>query len=159
MRERFPRAELLVVGNGPEDRKLRALAGPGVRMLGERHDVPRILRGLDVFVLASLNEGISNTILEAMAAGLPVVASRVGGNPELAVDDVTGVLVAPGDDAAIAWALAEYARSPGRATSHGAAGRARAIRNFGVPAMVAAYESVYRRWGAGTPGRAASARA
>ena len=86
-------ARLLVVGEGPEEDRLRAVAGEGVHFLGNRTDVPRVLQALDLFVLSSLNEGISNTILEAMAAGLPVVATRVGGNSELVEDGVSGRLV------------------------------------------------------------------
>ena len=139
---------LLVVGDGPERDRLGRVAGAETSFLGDRSDVPRILRATDAFALTSLNEGISNTILEAMASGLPVVATRVGGNPELVQHDVTGVLVEPGDDAAIAGALLEYAGNGSRAEAHGQAGRSRAVREFGIPAMVAAYENVYRRLGA-----------
>ena len=139
---------LLVVGDGPERGRLEGAAPHDTRFLGDRQDVPRILQATNVFALTSFNEGISNTILEAMASGLPVVATCVGGNPELVRDEVTGVLVAPGDDAAIARALLDYSRLPRRAADHGAAGRQRAVRDFGVPAMVAAYEDVYRRLGA-----------
>ena len=66
-----------------------------MRFLGERADVPDLMRAFDLFVLPSVGEGMSNTILEAMASGLPVVATRVGGNPELIEEDVTGTLVPP----------------------------------------------------------------
>jgi sugar transferase (PEP-CTERM/EpsH1 system associated) len=140
-------ARLLVVGEGPERARLERAAPQEALLLGDRRDVPAILQASDVFALTSLNEGISNTILEAMATGLPVVATRVGGNPELVQDGVTGILVPLGDEAAVAAALLDYAKNPGRTASHGAAGRQRAILDFGIPAMVAAYESIYRRWG------------
>jgi sugar transferase (PEP-CTERM/EpsH1 system associated) len=151
VRERFPRAELLCVGEGAEEEALRKLAGPGIHMLGERHDVPRILRGLDVFALTSLNEGISNTILEAMAAGLPVVASRVGGNPELVEDGVTGTLFPAGDTAALAEAITSYLSAPERRAAHGAAARALVIGRFRTEGMVRSYESAWRACAAHFP--------
>ena len=140
-------ARLLVVGDGAERPRLEREAGDTTIFLGDRQDVPDILRDTDVFALTSLNEGISNTILEAMATGLPVVATRVGGNPELVVPEETGVLVDPGDDALVANSLLQYHRAPRQRAEHGAAGRQRAIREFGVAAMVAGYEEVYRRRG------------
>jgi len=144
VRKRIPRAELLVIGDGSEEERLRQLLVPGIRMLGLRSDVPRILRGIDVLALTSRNEGISNTILEAMAAGLPVVASRVGGNVELVEDGVTGRLFPAGDGAALAEALAFYLGSPERRAAHGAAARERVVRIFRIEAMVEAYERVWR---------------
>ena len=93
---------LVIVGEGGERARIEAiLAEGGVRDLawlaGERHDIPAILRGLDVFVLPSFGEGVSNTILEAMSSGLPVVATRVGANHELVEDGVTGRVVAASD--------------------------------------------------------------
>jgi glycosyltransferase involved in cell wall biosynthesis len=95
-----------------------------------------------VFVLPSLNEGISNTILEAMATGLPVVATAVGGNVEL-VDDATGMLVTAGDDAALARALGRYLADAELRTAHGRNARAVAVERFSLPAMVAGYQGVY----------------
>ncbi len=92
---------------------------------GARDDVPEILRGLDCFVLPSLAEGISNTILEAMASGLPVVATRVGGNPELIEDGMTGRLVPQANAEAMAGALFHYYDDPALARRHGRAGRQR----------------------------------
>jgi sugar transferase (PEP-CTERM/EpsH1 system associated) len=151
VRERFPRAHLLCVGDGIERPNLERLVTPGIRLLGERHDVPRILRGLDLFALVSRNEGIPYTILEAMAAGLPVVASRVGGNPELVEDGVTGSLFPAGDDAALADAIAAYLADPELRAAHGAASRASAVRRFGTGQMVRAYESVWRACAAHLP--------
>ena len=101
------------------------------------------MRGLDVFVLPSINEGISNTILEAMATGLPVVAGRVGGNPELVVDGVTGRLYDPADPAGLEQALLPYLTDPALRQAHGAAGRDRVVQNFSLDAMVERYLDLY----------------
>ena len=106
------------------------------------------LRGFDLFVLPSKAEGISNTILEAMATGLPVVATRVGGNPELVVEGKTGTLVPSSDPAALAGAIARYAGSPVVA-AHGAAGRARACAEFSLARMVSRYADLVRHPGVG----------
>lgn len=145
-------ARLLIVGGGPERSRLEREADDATIILGTRQDVPEILRDSDVFALTSLNEGLSNTILEAMATGLPVVATGVGGNPELVEHESTGVLVEPGDHIAVAQSLRDYFRYPRRRAEHGAAGRQRAIDHFGVLSMVAAYEEVYRRCGGSTFG-------
>jgi len=112
---------------------------------GARDDVAQILRSFDVFALPSLAEGISNTILEAMASGLPVVATDVGGNGELIDAPQTGVLVSAGDDEALARALLAYASDRQRAQSAGVAGRARAERLYGLDSMVARYAALYER--------------
>ena len=140
-----PDARLLVVGDGPERPHLESIAGNGIIFLGNRLDIPIILQALDVFILPSLNEGISNTILEAMAAGIPVIATDVGGNPELVADDVAGFLIPPQDASAMAAALLKYSNNPELRTRHGKHGRMRAIQHFSVEKMVASYESVYRR--------------
>jgi glycosyltransferase involved in cell wall biosynthesis len=98
----------------------------------------------DVFVLPSMAEGISNTILEAMACGVPVVATAVGGNPELVVDAVTGRLVPAGNAEALARALHQLSANPDYAARCGAAGRARALDHFSISAMVRAYDDLYR---------------
>lgn len=147
LRDHEPDARLLVIGDGPERARLVALAGRGVTFLGERHDVPELLSALDAFVLCSLNEGISNTILEAMAAAVPVVATRVGGNPELVEDGICGTLVPPREPAALAGALRAYCTRPKLRSAHGAAARERAVERFGIEAMVRAYEGVWRRVG------------
>jgi sugar transferase (PEP-CTERM/EpsH1 system associated) len=144
VRSRFPEARLLCVGEGKGRARVEELKGPGVHLLGNRTDVARLLQASDVFALASLNEGISNTILEAMATGLPVVATRVGGNPELIAEGETGRFFAPGDDAALAAALLGYLADPALRRAHGLAGRARCEERFGVDAMVRAYEAVWR---------------
>jgi len=145
VRAAVPQLELLVVGDGPERERLMASAPEGVRFLGNRDDVPAILQALDVFVLPSTNEGISNTILEAMASGIAVVASRVGGNPELVEDGRTGTLFAAGDAGALADALHAYAASRDLVARHGSAGRRRAEEAFSIDAMVGAYGAVWER--------------
>lgn len=149
VRASLPRAVLMVVGAGPEELRLRELAGEGVRFLGNRPDVPELLRTASVFALTSLNEGISNTILEAMATGLPIVATRTGGNPELVESDAWGVLVEPGDDRAIAEALARYAAEPELAQAHGRASRERVLRRFSIEQMIEAYGRVWTRTASG----------
>lgn len=144
------RLRLVMVGDGPLRAEAQTLlAAAGVADLawlpGERDDVPEILRGLDCFVLPSLAEGISNTILEAMASGLPVVATRVGGNPELVGEGITGTLVAAGDPEAMAQALIALALDPARAVAYGRAGRAEVERRFSMDAMVGAYRALYDR--------------
>jgi glycosyltransferase involved in cell wall biosynthesis len=98
---------------------------------------------MDVFVLPSLAEGISNTILEAMAAGLPVVATRVGGNPELIQDGGNGILVPQGNPEALATAVATYLHDPHLLRVHGKSSRARAIEAFGLERMRGAYRNLY----------------
>lgn len=138
----------ILVGDGPERAALeRAIAEAGLQdviwLAGDREDIPALLARMDVFVLPSLGEGVSNTILEAMAAGLPVVATRVGGNPELVVPGETGELVPVGDASALAAALRALLDEPELAARLGAAGRERVRRNFDWPRTVAAYLQVY----------------
>lgn len=145
-----PRAVLLIIGEGPFRPELerliesRGLAGR-VRLLGERHDVPQVLAALDVFVLSSLGEGIANAILEAMATGLPVIATRVGGNPELVVEGSTGLLIPSRSPRALAAALRRYLEEPLLAAAHGRSGRARAVSEFALERMVSAYGDLYAR--------------
>jgi glycosyltransferase involved in cell wall biosynthesis len=142
------RRTLVIAGDGPSRPQLEAAIadlglGDSVRLLGERDDIPLILRALDVFVLSSIGEGISNAILEAMATGLPVIATRVGGNTELVRDGLTGCLIEPRRPEALSEALSAYFDDPPRARAHGAAGRARAAEEFGLERMLAAYVGLY----------------
>ena len=114
-----------------------------VDLVGSRLDVPELLRAMDVFVLPSLAEGISNTILEAMASGLPVVATEVGGNADLVTREVSGLLVPAAEPGAMAAALLRLARDPARAAAMGDAGRVRVERDFSMRAMVARYQGLY----------------
>jgi len=142
------RLRLVMVGEGPLRAEAQAaLAHGGVGELawlpGERSDVPDVMRGLDCFVLPSLAEGISNTILEAMATALPVVATDVGGNSDLVKAGKTGLMVPPADVEAMAEALVWMAQDPARAAVMGGAGRAVVESRFSLPAMVARYQGLY----------------
>jgi len=147
-----PRARLALVGDGAlraavESRLREGGAWEAASLPGAREDVAEQLRGLDAFALPSKAEGISNTILEAMASGLPVVATRVGGNPELVEEGRTGFLVPSSDPAALAAALARYAEDPALAAAHGAAGRERALSAFSLDRMVERYTALYDEGG------------
>lgn len=111
---------------------------------GSRDDIPELLRDIDVFMLGSRREGISNTVLEAMASGLPVVATATGGNLELVLDGVTGRLVPPGDVHALARALLPYAADAPLRRTHGAAARRRVEQEFSLERMLTDYEALYR---------------
>ena len=144
------RMRLLIAGDGPLRPDIeRALRDGGVAdlawMAGERDDAPELMRGLDAFVLPSRAEGISNTILEAMATALPIVATDVGGNAELLDDARTGRLVKAGDVEAMARALLDDFEEPARARSRGRAARAEVEARFSLDRMVAAYGNVYDR--------------
>jgi glycosyltransferase involved in cell wall biosynthesis len=110
---------------------------------GERTDIADVMRSLDLFVLPSLGEGSSNTILEAMACGRPVVATRVGGSPELVEEGQTGVLVPPADPTAMAGAIGAYFADPGQLARHGRAARKRVEQHFSMETMVNGYLAVY----------------
>jgi sugar transferase (PEP-CTERM/EpsH1 system associated) len=143
-------ARLVLVGEGPLRAAAQAVlddAGAGhlAWLPGERGDVADVMRGLNCFVLPSLAEGISNTILEAMATGLPVVATRVGGNAELVGDGRTGVLVPAAQPEPLAQALLALWRNPGQAQAMGRAGRADVEARFSMQAMVGAYQGLYDR--------------
>lgn len=144
------RLRLVLVGDGPllEDAHtvLRAAGMSALAWLpGERSDVPTILRGLDCFVLPSLAEGISNTILEAMASGLPVIATAVGGNTELVEPGRTGELVPPGDPEALTEKILGYSQNIEAARAAGRAGRKRVERQYSLADMVDRYEALYTR--------------
>jgi glycosyltransferase involved in cell wall biosynthesis len=111
--------------------------------MGHRDDVPALLSASDLFVLPSASEASPNVVLEAMAASLPVVASRVGGIPELVVDGVTGHLVPPGDPDALAAALLDLLDHPERGITFGSAGRARIAREYSFERMVMQFETLY----------------
>lgn len=140
-----PDVKLLIVGEGPERPRLEALQDEHCLLLGNRLDVPAVLQTLDVFVLTSFNEGISNTILEAMATGIPVVATNVGGNPELVIDGKTGILLPPKQPQQLTAILLRYARNPSLRQAHGSYGRKKVMEQFGLRQMTHKYEAVYQR--------------
>jgi len=141
VRERHPDAVLVVLGEGPERDALEALAGDGVYLLGRVPDVAAWLRRAELLVHPARWEGFGLAVLEAMLAGLPVVASRVSSTPELVVDRVTGLLVPPDDPAALATAIVAVLDRPGEL---GHAGRERARREFSVDRMAGKTIDVYR---------------
>lgn len=139
---------LLLVGEGPERARLEALAADlgissQVRLLGHRDDVTSLLAAMDIFVLPSLNEGMSNTLLEAMATGLPCVVSNVGGNLELVDHDAEGYLFASGDEQALREHLARLCKDASLRKRLGDAGRARVEGEFSIEAMIERYENLY----------------
>ncbi len=110
---------------------------------GNRDDIPELLRGFDLFVLPSLNEGISNTVLEAMASGLAVIATDVGGNPELVIDGETGSLIPRSEASTLADVIDAYAADPARVRREGQAGRVRVEKHFSLDAMISTYAKLY----------------
>lgn len=140
---------LVIVGDGPTRRDLERCCGdrgltPHVVFLGQRLDVPRILRGSDVFVLPSEAEGFGRVILEAMAATKPVVASRVGGIQEIVVHGETGFLVSPRNPRELAERLLELLDDPQRAAELGHAGRRRLLEHFSMQSMMDETLAIYR---------------
>ncbi len=142
------RLRLLIIGEGSTRAKcIDMLREAGAETLGwlpgERADIPDLMRAMDVFVLPSLGEGISNTILEAMSTSLPVIATRVGGNAELVKEGVTGTLIPPDAPAALMAAILSYYRHPELVASHGAAAREKIQASFSMDAMTNGYLRVY----------------
>lgn len=115
-----------------------------VRFLGARTEIPELLGASDISILASHEEGFSNAIIEAMAAGLPLVVSDVGGNAEAVIDGITGLVVPPRDPASLSSAIRRLARDPQLRARMGAAGRDRAESRFTLAACVDCYETLYR---------------
>lgn len=134
-----------IAGDGPDRTAVAAEAPAALELLGERTDVPELLTSADVFVLPSLSEGMPMSILEAMAAGLPVVASRVGGVPELVIESETGLLVEPGDEKALASALQRLLEDRELRERMGAAGRERVQREFDLAGFHREHLDLYER--------------
>jgi glycosyltransferase involved in cell wall biosynthesis len=138
-----------VVGYGPEEQRLKEMAeklglGERVRFAGYQQDVWAWLAACDVFALSSDWEGMPNAVLEAMAAGLPVVATAVGGTPDVVVQGATGLLVPPDDAKALAAALDRLIHDPGLRRTMGAAGRQRVRARFSLQQMVERTQALYR---------------
>ena len=139
---------LVIIGEGELRPKLEARIAEDdlrgrVHLLGERSNVSELLKGLNVYVISSIAEGISNTLLEAMATGLPIVATRAGGNSELVEHGVNGILVPVGDADALAQAMSGYLNDPVLGARHAMASRQRAIERFSLEGMGVQYQELY----------------
>jgi glycosyltransferase involved in cell wall biosynthesis len=142
-------ARLLVIGDGELRAKLDASAArlgvaSTIMWLSDRSDVPRLLHGLDVLALSSRTEGYSIALLEGAAAGVPMVATDVGGNREIVADGVTGVVVPHGDEVALSRALLDLLNDPPRRARYGAAAAAWAAQAAGIDTMQRRYADLYR---------------
>ena len=141
--------KLVIVGDGILKEELKQKSRilsitDNTIFLGERHDVPELLATFDLFVLPSLTEGISLTLLEAMSAGLPIVATNVGGNPEIVIDNKSGMIVPPQNINSMANAIIRIMSDKDTAKQMGLAGKIRAQERFSIEAMVSQYEQLYR---------------
>jgi sugar transferase (PEP-CTERM/EpsH1 system associated) len=148
LRQRGRDVVAVIAGEGPLRPDLQGRISQlglerNVRLLGHRGDVENVFSGIDVFVQPSKSEGMSNTILEAMASGLPVIATHVGGADELVIDGETGTLVPPSDPLPLANAIDRLVADAALRHSMGAASRARAHEQFSLERMVSNYQSFY----------------
>ena len=153
MRAARPEVEFVVVGDGPLRGELEAQAarlglGPHLHLLGERSPVAALLRGFDVYVISSIIEGMPNALLEALALERPVVATRVGGIPEIVTHGESGLLVPPANPAAMADAILRLLDDPRLAASCGAAGRRTVETRYGLDAMAARFTALYEEMAA-----------
>lgn len=140
--------KILVVGTGHMEKMLRGIAedlniSENVVFAGDTKDVQRFYRCMDVYVLPSIAEGISNTILEAMSSGLPVIATRTGGSPELVDEGMTGFLFTPGDCKELAGRISFYCDNFSALMEHGFNARIRAEEKFSLSRMIKEYERLY----------------
>ena len=146
--EEIPNVAFLLIGDGPLRSQFEHMGNElgineHVRFLGKRNDVPLLIANMDISVLSSTSEGLSNVILESMAAGKPVVVTSVGGNSEIVVNGENGYLVPPADAPALAKAIIRLLKNPEEATRMGKRGRQMAQEKFTVEAMVKSYEQLY----------------
>ncbi len=152
----IPKAHFVLVGDGQlrgdcgELTRSLGISG-SVHFLGKRDDVAEILAQLDVSVLCSTSEGFSNVILESMAAGKPVIATNIGGNPEMVIDRITGHLVPPADSGSLAEAIASLLNDPDMRRRMGENARRQVEERFSIPAMVKGYEHLYQNLAAKLP--------
>lgn len=146
---RIPQARFVLIGDGPMRPALEALAASlelsdRVLFLGDRRDIPAVLAALDISVMPSSSESLSNVIMESMAAGIPVVASRVGGNSELVQEGKTGLLFPSGDEAQFAAALETLLARPELRKQFGGSARDRALAEYTIPRVRDRYQDLYR---------------
>jgi sugar transferase (PEP-CTERM/EpsH1 system associated) len=140
--------KLVIAGDGPDAPTLKETARrlgveSSVQWLGTRDDIPEIIGAMDVFALTSKNEGISNTVLEAMACGVPVVVSRVGGNPEIVVDGRTGYLYEAGNLDELVGLIDQLVSDREHRLEKGSGARQHVLENFSIETMVRRYEQTY----------------
>lgn len=145
IRAAHPDALLLLLGTGEEEAKLKQMAGEGVRFNGRTEDIAPFLKAADLFVLPSATEGLSNALLEAMAAALPPVATAVGGAPDLIEDGVHGVLVQPDTPAELQAALLMLLNDAGLRAKIGQAARTQVGRAYALPVVADRLAALYRR--------------
>ena len=146
---RVPRARFVFVGDGPLrsslDNQARSMGlGGCIRWLGFRRDIPALLEATDLFVRPSLEDAFPTVLLEAMAMGLPVVASRVGGIPEIVIPGQTGTLVEAGDAPGLAQAVSDLLLQPTERAACGEAARRRAQAEFSIQNWLSRLEALYR---------------
>lgn len=148
--QEMPGVKFLIAGEGEGEIKRKMLStieslglGDSIRILGFRSDVPKLLRAFDIFVLSSISEGLPLCVAEAMAAARPVVATRVGGLPEVVRDGHNGYLVEPGDPRALAERTLHLLRNRELRLSMGEAGHRIALSRFSLEAMISRYETLY----------------
>jgi glycosyltransferase involved in cell wall biosynthesis len=147
LKDRFP-CHALIVGGGRREAEVKQMAASmglagQMHFLGSRRDVPDLLQAMDIFVLPSYNEGLSLALLEAMAAGLPVIVSRVGGNPEVVTDGATGLLIPPRDAEALAQALERLMADPARAKEMGENARRLVEVNYSLERLGREINGIY----------------
>jgi len=150
LRGSFPALRLLIVGEGPDREAIEQMVrrydlGEVVTMAGQQTDMPAAYASMDIFVLPSLNEGLPMTLLEAMAAGKPIIATRVGAIATVIADQETGLLIAPADGAGLTHALRQLLADSGLRRRLGRNGRAKVAQNFTAGAMVQKYRDVYKQ--------------
>ncbi len=144
----YKKIKLMIIGHGPEEDKLRkCVEHTGIKdrvvFFGRKNNINELLKAMDIYVLPSVAEGISNTILEASASGLPVIATNAGGNPELVIDKETGFLFLPGDVDGLTVLLENYVDDSNLMAIHGKAGRQRMVEGFSLDGMIRSYENLY----------------
>ena len=144
----YPQARLMIIGEGEQRSRLEALAtGLGISQAviwtGFHQDIPRLLAALDIYIQPSVNEGLSLSILEAMASGKAVIATDVGGAQEVLTHQETGILIPPGSSAAIGSAIVDILNQPKKQAALGQAARKHVRKQFGVQRMVEGYRRVY----------------
>jgi len=148
--QKSPNVDLLLAGDGPLRQELESLCQQlgveqRVQFLGIRSDVADLLQAADCFVLTSLSEAASLTLLEAMAAGLPVVVTNVGGNPEIVRNHIDGLLVPRHNDSALADALQTLLQGPKRAAAMGASGQERVHEKYDLNRTISRYCQLYQQ--------------